>query len=196
MQSREIYRVSSTNTFYSFILEDYKTQMGNLIARENVSSVMYSQSGTYTCKARRPGEATVEKSITVTVQCRMYSINKWLIYSKYSNDHAEFMHWKQKKCWKISIPLEQTSQCPSSPSDLICLSSSECNRCKRTSGIHEGCNAFSSTPVCDIDSDDIGVAGIQDTGDRKLAKCVPCKKDGKFIHNTGLKYLMYVIPFK
>ena len=80
MQSRDIYRVSSTNTFYSFILEDYKTQMGNLVARANVSSVMYSQSGTYTCKAGRPGEATVEKSITVTVQCRMYSINKWLMY--------------------------------------------------------------------------------------------------------------------
>ena len=55
------------------------------------------------------------------------------------------------------------------------MSNSECNRCKRTSGTHEQCSVYSATPVCDIDSK---VPGIQDTGDRKLAECVQCKKDG------------------
>ena len=69
----------------------------------------------------------------------------------------------------------RTSQCPNSPTNLFCLSNSECNRCKRTSGAHEQCSVYSSTPVCDVDS---AVSGIQDTGDRKLAECVQCRKDG------------------
>ena len=43
--------------------------MGNLIARANASSIMYSQAGTYTCTAERPNEDPVEKTLIVTVQC-------------------------------------------------------------------------------------------------------------------------------
>ena len=43
--------------------------MGNLIARANASSIMYSQAGTYTCTAERPNENPVEKTLIVTVQC-------------------------------------------------------------------------------------------------------------------------------
>ena len=43
--------------------------MGNLIARANVSSITYSQAGTYTCTAERPSEVAVEKTLIVTVQC-------------------------------------------------------------------------------------------------------------------------------
>ena len=85
--------------------------------------------------------------------------------------------WKEFisfKYWPMNISA-RTSQCPNSPTNLFCLSNAECNRCKRTSGAHEQCSVYSSTPVCDVDST---VSGIQDTGDRKLAECVQCKKDG------------------
>ena len=80
----------------------------------------------------------------------------------------------------LSKYIEKTSDCPSNPSDLICLSNRECNRCLRSSGTHEGCSAYSSNPVCDIDS---MVAGIDDSGVRKLAACVACKKTSTFVPN-------------
>ena len=74
----------------------------------------------------------------------------------------------------IFILLEATSDCPSSPPNLICLTNNECNRCRRNSGTHEQCSG--TTPICDIDEE---TALVQTTGDRKLALCVPCKKSGK-----------------
>ena len=81
--------------------------------------------------------------------------------------------------------LEQSADCPTSPSDLICLSNRECNRCMRNSGSHEGCNAYSSNPVCDVDS---MVNGIDDSGTRKLAECVPCKKTSKYDSENGYSF--------
>ena len=72
---------------------------------------------------------------------------------------------------------EATSDCPSSPPNLMCLTNNECNRCRRNSGTHEGCTASGTTPICDIDEE---VANVQTTGTRKLALCVPCKKSGKY----------------
>ena len=76
---------------------------------------------------------------------------------------------------------ESDSDCSLStgPTSLNCLSTKECNRCRRTSptgGTHEKCSG--STPVCDVDS---AVAGIQNSGTNKLAECVKCKKTGKLI---------------
>ena len=145
--------------------------MGNLIARANASSIMYSQAGTYTCTAERPNEDPVEKTLIVTVQC-----GKWTSIRNFYS-YGLTIWWKEFisfKYWPMNIS-ERTSQCPNSPTNLFCLSNSECNRCKRTSGAHEQCSVYSSTPVCDVDST---VSGIQDTGDRKLAECVQCRKDG------------------
>ena len=41
----------------------------------------------------------------------------------------------------------------------------------RSTEAHEGCNPYSSNPVCDMDST---VDGTNESGNRKLAQCVPC----------------------
>ena len=58
-----------TTILCRFVTESFQTSMGNLIARANASSIMYSQAGTYTCTAERPNESPVEKTLIVTVQC-------------------------------------------------------------------------------------------------------------------------------
>ena len=58
-----------TTILCRFVTESFQTSMGNLIARANASSIMYSQAGTYTCTAERPNEDPVEKTLIVTVQC-------------------------------------------------------------------------------------------------------------------------------
>ena len=50
--------------------------------------------------------------------------------------------------------------------------------CGLISGVAEGCDAFSATPVCDADS---STSGIQDTASNKVAQCVACKKSGKLL---------------
>ena len=51
---------------FRFVQEDVVTSTGNLIARANVTSIQYTQSGVITC-----GNAgqTAMKSINVTVKC-------------------------------------------------------------------------------------------------------------------------------
>ena len=79
------------------------------------------------------------------------------------------------------------SDCPSSsnnfvaspPSNLICLSTKECNRCRIDGTTHEGCS--STTPVCDMDttvSNDQNSKrdNPQTSGTRKLAECIACIK--------------------
>ena len=81
---------------------------------------------------------------------------------------------------------EKTSHCPSKPSNLVCLSNMECNRCihaEPNTAAHEECSLYSSTPVCDMDSS-INATGIQDTADlgfRKLSACAGCNKDCKYL---------------
>ena len=48
--------------------------------------------------------------------------------------------------------------------------------CGLISGFAEGCDIFSTSPVCDADS---SVTGIQDSATGKVAQCVSCKKSGK-----------------
>ena len=86
---------------------------------------------------------------------------------------------------KYLIP-ESTLECPYKDTreelaNNICLSSNDCNVCKRTNGVHEGCNHPFSTlkPVCDLDKD---TTAIDDTATRKVAVCVGCKKTGNYGH--------------
>lgn len=86
---------------------------------------------------------------------------------------------------KYIIP-ESTSECPYKDTreelaNNICLSSNDCNVCKRTNGVHEGCNHPFSTlnPVCDLDKNN---TGIDDAATRKVAVCVGCKKNGNNGH--------------
>ena len=48
------------------------------------------------------------------------------------------------------------------------------------SGVHEGCDIDSATPVCDADSK---VSGIQDSAGKAISQCVACKKSGKMDKN-------------
>ena len=56
---------------FRFNIESFVTSAGYLISRANVTSVPYSQRGTYKCKATEGG-TTVERSITIIVRCRKY----------------------------------------------------------------------------------------------------------------------------
>ena len=72
-----------------------------------------------------------------------------------------------------------SSDCPfrnSSIPNNTCLSSNDCNVCKRINGVHEGCDHPFNTasPVCDADKSN---AGIDATG-RGIAECVGCKRSG------------------
>ena len=75
----------------------------------------------------------------------------------------------------IKILDGKDSNCPSSPSSLICLETNECNRCRYNSNKNEGCDSSSTKPICDMDE---ATVGYQTSATRKLAKCEPCKKSG------------------
>ena len=82
----------------------------------------------------------------------------------------------------IRFLIDKTTDCPSSPSGLICLTHKECNRCTRTqitAGQDENCVLSSDKPVCDIDESTDAIE-TSDDGSRKLAVCKGCKKAGKF----------------
>ena len=73
--------------------------------------------------------------------------------------------------------------CPDITSEPVnCHNDGRCNVCQRVWGatpyFHSGCNFFSSTPSCDLDST---ISGIQSTEVEKRAVCTGCKKDGKFM---------------
>ena len=68
--------------------------------------------------------------------------------------------------------------CPTNPSNLLCHSDGHCNVCRYISPVHVGCNAMSSTPICDADSTTLG---IEDTAVEKRSACVACKKVGTSI---------------
>ena len=55
--------------------------------------------------------------------------------------------------------------------------------------VAEGCDILSSSPVCDADS---STAGIQDSAENKVAQCVGCKKDGKYIR-TLMEYKTQIL---
>ena len=71
---------------------------------------------------------------------------------------------------------ETIGNCPSSHSTYRCLSNGACNVCGLFSNKAEGCNIFSTTPVCDADSTTSGIQSSYDTA--KVAQCVGCKKSG------------------
>ena len=66
--------------------------------------------------------------------------------------------------------------CPSHHASYRCLSTGSCNVCGLISGKAEGCNVFSTSPVCDADSSTNGIQATYDTS--KVAQCVACKKTG------------------
>ena len=71
--------------------------------------------------------------------------------------------------------------------DRKCLSTGECNACKIISNAHEGCDIYSTEPVCDADSTTVE---IEDSAVAKLAKCVACKNTGKYRY---LSLMLHVI---
>ena len=72
----------------------------------------------------------------------------------------------------------ELGKCPSSNSNYKCLSTGACNVCGLVSGVAEGCDAFSTTPVCDADST---TSGVQDSASNKEAVCAACKKSGNLL---------------
>ena len=66
--------------------------------------------------------------------------------------------------------------CPESLTGYKCLSNGACNVCGLLSNKAEGCNIFSTSPVCDADKSTAGIEATYDT--TKEAKCVACKKTG------------------
>ena len=74
----------------------------------------------------------------------------------------------------------ELGKCPSSNSNYRCLSTGACNVCGLISGVAEGCDTFSTAPVCDADST---TSGIQDSASNKVAVCVACKKSGNIATN-------------
>ena len=78
----------------------------------------------------------------------------------------------------VAVNIGSSSECPSSPSNLICLTTNACNVCgSEVSGAYQGCSVTSTTPVCDFDST---TSGIQSSATKKLAECVGCKKAGSY----------------
>ena len=73
----------------------------------------------------------------------------------------------------------EIGKCPSSFNTYRCLSTGACNVCGLISGYAEGCDIFSTSPVCDADS---STTGIEDSAIAKVAKCVSCKKSGKELY--------------
>ena len=88
--------------------------------------------------------------------------------------------------------------CQQEDPDRRCLSTGECRRCKFVAGtgLYEGCEITSASPICDADSDSAKVeyatsdylTGSESTyapeaGDAHLKNpnCVQCKKAGKIL---------------
>ena len=62
-----------------------------------------------------------------------------------------------------------------------CLSNGYCNICGLISGKAEGCNVFSTLPVCDADSSTSAIDLLEfPTAAEKVGKCVSCKKAGNY----------------
>ena len=87
-------------------------------------------------------------------------------------------------CFVDSADLTGTTleTCPNITSEAVnCHNDGRCNVCRRVLGkfpyTHSGCNYFSSTPSCDVDST---VSGIQSNEVEKRAVCTACKKEGTF----------------
>ena len=109
-----------------------------------------------------------------------------------------------KRCYYVSILLNgklmvfvdgtttgdgtTIGKCPSSYSNYRCLSTGACNVCGLISGVAQGCEIRSSTPVCDMDS---STSGIQDTASNKVAQCVACKKSGNYLNDPSKTYQLY-----
>ena len=70
----------------------------------------------------------------------------------------------------------EIGKCPSGHTSYKCLSTGGCNVCGLISGVAEGCDITSTSPVCDADS---STSGIEDSATGKVAQCVACKKSGK-----------------
>ena len=66
--------------------------------------------------------------------------------------------------------------CPAIHNSYKCLSNGACNVCGLLSNKAEGCNIFSTSPVCDADSSANGIQADYDTS--KVANCVACTKSG------------------
>ena len=83
-----------------------------------------------------------------------------------------------------------TSHCPDKPSDLVCLSNKECNRCihaEPNTAPHEICRIYSETPLCDMDaaSNATGIQATAEDGFRKLSVCAKCNKDSKCLEECS-----------
>ena len=83
----------------------------------------------------------------------------------------------------------ELGKCPSSNSNYRCLSTGACNVCGLISGFAEGCDTFSTTPVCDADST---TSGIQDSATEKVAVCVACKKSGNISFHVKSMYITLI----
>ena len=79
--------------------------------------------------------------------------------------------------------------CPASFSSYKCLSNGACNVCGLLSNKAEGCNIFSTSPVCDADSSTNGIQATYDTS--KVAQCVACKQTGT--HKLRIVIILYSI---
>ena len=160
--------------YFSFVTESNQTTTGNLIAYANVTAIMYTQSGVVTC-GHEGQEDT--KSINITVKCGIInhlSITLEIIIGSMHRKSYEF------------IISEKSSHCPSMPSNLVCLTNQECNRCihaEPNTAAHEQCTLYSSTPLCDMDSatNATGIQATADLGFRKLSICAACNKDSKYL---------------
>ena len=78
----------------------------------------------------------------------------------------------------------EIGKCPSGHSSYKCLSTGGCNVCGLISGVAEGCDITSTSPVCDADS---STTGIQDSASGKVAQCVACKKSGRTINYASFQ---------
>ena len=92
--------------------------------------------------------------------------------------------------------------CPESLTGYKCLSNGACNVCGLLSNKAEGCNIYSTSPVCDADKSTVGIEATYDTA--KEAQCVACKQTGEhsyyFICDTLISFqnngfLTYIFMF-
>ena len=82
----------------------------------------------------------------------------------------------------------EIGKCPSAYSTYKCLSTGACNVCGLIAGYAEGCDIFSTSPVCDADS---STTGIQDSATGTVAQCVSCKKSGNKWQNRIFDRIWY-----
>ena len=118
------------------------------------------------------------------VACKMSGENKTCSFLQLSiNIEGLYLHKTLMN--RININIDRTTPgdgtnigiCPSHYSNYRCLSTGSCNVCGFISGVHQGCDALSTEPICDADST---TSGIQDSAVEKVAQCVGCKKSGKY----------------